>query len=158
MVATFKLLTPQLRRFPNLSRRGPKLSVHPYLYSHSSKLHNWGPEIGFPNLSLLIQSGQFRLCNSPLSSPPTLRTSWQFTYLPVESEGFFRHPFRFPKSIRRLRLMHDINKKCLKGPSVFALWRKVHTFLRPINGSNDKQGQCLSNTGHKSAYIFAWHA
>lgn len=38
------------------------MPLHPYLYSHSSKLHNWGPEIGFPNLSLLIQSRQFKLC------------------------------------------------------------------------------------------------
>lgn len=38
------------------------MPVHPYLYSHSSKLHNWGPGIGFPNLSLLIQSRQFKLC------------------------------------------------------------------------------------------------
>lgn len=34
---------------------------HPYLCSHSFKLHNWEAEIGFPNLSLLIQSGQFQL-------------------------------------------------------------------------------------------------
>lgn len=43
---------------------------YPYLCSHSFKLYNWEAEIGFPNLSLLIQSGQFQLSGTgycPLS-------------------------------------------------------------------------------------------
>lgn len=36
------------------------MPVHPYLCSNSFKLYNWGAEIGFPNLPLLIQSGQLK--------------------------------------------------------------------------------------------------
>lgn len=73
-MVTFKLLTPQSGQLSNsnlLERvREAKIPGHPYLCSHSFKLHNWEAEIGFPNLSLLIHSGQFQLCGAgycPLS-------------------------------------------------------------------------------------------
>lgn len=65
------------------------MPVHPYLYSHSSKLHNWGPEIGFPNLSLLIQSRQFILCvtaHCPLR-PHSNETDGNLLICPLRVKG-----------------------------------------------------------------------
>lgn len=70
---------------------------HPYLCSHSFKLHNWEAEIGFPNLSLLIQSGQFQLRGAGYCphSPHLNETDGNFLICHAESEDFFRHTFYF---------------------------------------------------------------
>lgn len=84
----------------------------PYLHSRSSKLHNEGPEIGFPNLSVDSIKNISALCNSSLSSPTVLkRNRSQFTCLPTRSEGFFRRPFCF------LNLLVIFVRNALKGPS-----------------------------------------
>ena len=60
---TFKTTHYTIKKiYQSVRGRGTKMPQCPYLYSHSSKLHNLGPEIGFPNLSLLIQSRPFKLC------------------------------------------------------------------------------------------------
>ena len=147
-VITFKTAHYTIKQMYQSARgRGTEMPQCPYLYSHSSKLHNLGPEIGFPNLSLLIQSRPFKLCITAHCPPaPELKWNrWQFTYLPVESEGFFRHTFYFLNQLVLFAVMHDINQKSLKGPFVISflfgsVTKKVYTFLPTINRMDDERG------------------
>lgn len=65
------------------------MPLHPYLCSNSYKLHNWGAEIGFPNLSLLIQSRQFKVCatgHCPLH-PHSNETDGNLLICPLRVKG-----------------------------------------------------------------------
>lgn len=130
---------------------------------HSSKLRNWGPEIGFLNLSLLIQSRQFKLRGTAhcLLGPHTNETSGNLLICLLRLKGLFGRPFYFLNQLSMFPWCMTLIRNVLKGPlfffCVFATWqKKVYTFLQVINRASDTrssfQSLLTNRPGHLSLF------